>query len=931
MKQFQILVLLALLTNAAWGQSFDTPQAYYEDASQLHAAGDDDAAAIQLRNALQLYNDHVPSLVLLGTIQLEQRVAGEAMQMLEEALLLGADPNIVLFPLSQAYLQLGEYSRLLTQIPLDAAPDAQLTKLLAAHAQAKISLGKLADAETLIERGLERDSALLDLKLAQFTLLLRQGRFEESNALSQALVAQFPDDGRAWNAAGSIADLTGDKPRAIELYEKSLETEPFNADARIALISDYLDSGSKTDARRHIQWMREEIPSDPRAAYFEALLASMDGDQTAESAALSDAAEIFDALAEERLATDPQVQMIGALTYFGLGAFEKARDLVSRYIANHPEDASAGRLLASTLVALGEAEEAVQVLQPYHRRSPQDWDTTLVLATAMDKAGRSLDAARLLERIPGIGSGTHPADKSYAQILSNAGDTRRGAALLERVFSTAEQTSENRLQLATAYLLDKQWAPALEILEELTTAYPEDPQYQNLIGVAYKGAGRTAEAALAFSEITQSHPEFIAGWSNLASLRRDEGDLETARSLLEKANQVDPDEPRVYFELAQLSLRENNLADALRNAERAVLAQPGNYAFTELEVELHFMLGDSGSALDAALRAATREGAPPVMQRLLSVTQARSGDTEQALITLKRASRSANFSASELTAIAELQMRYDDYASAAASIDSALKGDAEYLPARRARVQVEIGLGNAATALTLAQGLVDAEADDAINQLQLAEARMFAGRAAEALLAFERAESLGAGDLAIIGQIDALQALGRQDAAITRLAAYVKNGGNHPELRGRYADSLMAAGEWLAARKVLEDLHKDYATPATILNNLANVLFELDDAGAIPTAKKALALDKGNAAINDTLGWLLLQSGDPQAALGYLREATTRASRNPELRYHLAEGLAALGRRAEALQEVETSLSLSESFSARAAAVALRERLIGSE
>lgn len=922
-----VFAMATLLAMPSFGQSFDTPQAYFEDASKLRAQGKEEAAILQLRNALQLYGDHMPSLVLMGQLQLARRESAEAVQMLEEALLLGADPNIALPPLATAYLQRGEYSRLLARIPLQDVPDAQLALLLSLHAQAKISLGRLADAEVLIQRGYELDQDLLDLKLAEFTLSLRKGLFDSSRAIADALITNAPGDSRAWNAAASVADLFGDRSQAIAWYEKSIELEPYNADARVALCAVYIDLGQLEAAEVHISWMREEVPSDPRAAYFEALLAAMSMDREAETSALTAAAEIFDALSEERLATDPQVQMIGGLTYFGLGAFEKARDLVSRYVEANPEDAGAVRLLASTLLALGEANDAVQMLQPYNRRAPDDSETTILLASALNAAGRPLDAARILERIPGIGTGNHLADTTYAFVLSNSGATSEGATLLKRIMASNETTTQRQLVLASAYLRDAQWDSALELLMQLSAADPKNALYLNLIGVTCTGLGDLKEAERYFSTLTKEQPDFFPAWSNLAKLKRDAGALDAARKLLEKAQQVSPNEPRLSYEFARLSVAEGNWEDALRYAERAAIAQPGTYEFAKLEIELQLQKGSSGDALDAALRAATHENSLPVMQRLLAQTQARTGDLDQALITLKRAARNANFSALELNSIAQMQVQYGDFMNAASSIDSALKGDPLFSPARRTQAQIEIGLGNTESAIALAKSLIAEDTADPTNHLLLAEAQMANNAFRAAYESFEQAARLGANDIVLIGQVDALEAAGDEAGAFKLLTEYFEAGGTQPELRGRYADALIQNESWDTARRVLMGMHTDYPEATAILNNLAYVLHELRAPDALETARKALSLDTTSPSANDTLGWILLNNGRAEEALGYLREATNRASRDAEFRFHLASGLAALNRRTEALQELETAFGLGGDFRGRSGAVALREEL----
>ena len=84
-----------------------------------------------------------------------------------------------------------------------------------------------------------------------------------------------------------------------------------------------------------------------------------------------------------------------------------------------------------------------------------------------------------------------------------------------------------------------------------------------------------------------------------------------------------------------------------------------------------------------------------------------------------------------------------------------------------------------------------------------------------------------------------------------------------------------------------------------------------------------MSIAAGDANANDTLGWILVGTGQPGEALGYLREASTREWNDPEIRYHLAACLAELGRSEEALREVRAALENTQDFAGQEAATAL--------
>ncbi|MGH7341706.1 MAG: tetratricopeptide repeat protein, partial [Candidatus Rokuibacteriota bacterium] len=82
-------------------------------------------------------------------------------------------------------------------------------------------------------------------------------------------------------------------------------------------------------------------------------------------------------------------------------------------------------------------------------------------------------------------------------------------------------------------------------------------------------------------------------------------------------------------------------------------------------------------------------------------------------------------------------------------------------------------------------------------------------------------------------------------------------------------------------------------------------LFELKDPGALDHAEKAYRLAPDNAAVADTLGWILVERGDTKRGLELLGKATAAAPNALEIRLHYAKALARAGDKAGARRELE--------------------------
>jgi tetratricopeptide (TPR) repeat protein len=123
-------------------------------------------------------------------------------------------------------------------------------------------------------------------------------------------------------------------------------------------------------------------------------------------------------------------------------------------------------------------------------------------------------------------------------------------------------------------------------------------------------------------------------------------------------------------------------------------------------------------------------------------------------------------------------------------------------------------------------------------------------------------------------------------------------------------------------------LVEDHPADPTALNNLA-CLYQREGElrKARELAERAFKISPGDAHIGDTLGWILLDQGEADAALTYLNAANLRAPQDLNIQYHLAVALYRVGRAADARILLESLLGSFGSFANRAEAEKLMQEL----
>jgi uncharacterized protein (TIGR03790 family) len=113
------------------------------------------------------------------------------------------------------------------------------------------------------------------------------------------------------------------------------------------------------------------------------------------------------------------------------------------------------------------------------------------------------------------------------------------------------------------------------------------------------------------------------------------------------------------------------------------------------------------------------------------------------------------------------------------------------------------------------------------------------------------------------------------------------------------------------------------------LNNLAFALAARlgKPAEAMSFAERAYELSRGTGIVSDTYGWVLHLAGDDQQALRYVQDAVSSLPSLPEIRWHHAAVLAALGHHDSAAKELAKAFELDPTLKTRTDIQALQKKL----
>ncbi len=924
---FLIAASAALPT--AWAAADPKASRYYEDALTRYEKRDMPGAIIQLKNALQIDKNMLPVQVLLGKALLANGEMAAAEVALAEALRLGVSRAEVVVPLANAYIGQGKQRQLLEQPQFSPAglPTNEAMQLTLVRASAMADLGDVRGALAGIESARAMDPKWPDTWLAEVSIRIRARQFAPAQAAVDKALALAPRSPEAWYQKGAVAHVQGNLKDAMAGYDQALSINPNHIEARVARIGLRIDAGQPQEAAADAAELRRAAPREPRGAYLQALLAEREGKKEAVNKLLAEVTNLIDPVPIDFIRYRPQLLMLNGMAHFGLGQRDKAKAYLETFQKVHGNSA-VSKLLAQLYLDEPDVARAVSVLEGYVAAQPADSQAMTLLASAYMAQGRHNRATNLMQEA--LKNSDDPAFRT-ALGLSLIGGKQAGQALpqLEQAWRKDPGQLRAGMALVTLYLRGGQADKAVGVADSLVKRQPNNPSFHNLLGMARGDANQLDAARASFEQALKLDAGLVSAQLNLARLDIRTRAFDSAQARLAAVLKADEKNADAIFEMAVLAQQRGQREEVLRWLEKANDAEGPRSTRAGLAlVDFHLRQSQPVAALDAAKRLAAKSP-PEDVSVLLAASRAllANGDQAGARSSLTNAARFAEFDAASQLQVATLQITANDLSGAAYSLNKALSGRPDFLPAMALMSEVELRQGDAAKAEKRAREIIDKHPKLAIGYSLLGDAATSRRQVSAAIDHYRRAHQVEPSTDTLLRLLRAQLAAGEAKNALPLAEQWVHG---HPQdivVRRTLAEAYASQGLLKQAKATYEALLKSLPNDAPAMNNLATVLTRLGDPGAVAMAEKALAAAPSQPEVIDTLGWALFQAGQTDRALQLLRDARLRDPANPEIRFHLASVLNKAGRTAEAREELEAAVKAGRSFDSFAQADKLLNEL----
>jgi len=919
--QVRYLALLAavMLAVAGCGKT-ESSQKLYQEAQQYHAKGDDKAAIIQLKNALQKNSDNAEARYLLGVIYNDTHDPKSAEKELRHARRLGYKPGDVQLAVGRSLMAQGEFQRALDEVqPMpDAAKDVQ-AGILSLRGNAQLALQQPGDARKSFEAALQVQPGFADALLGQARLAAGKGDAAEAMRLVELALDGTPGNTEAGLLKGDLLRAQAKTAEAIAAYRQVLKIDPNNTGAHLSLASMDVASGDFAAARMEIQALQKTSPNNPLARYLQAMVDFREGKYPQARDALQEVLKI----APDHM---PSVLLSGAVA-FALGSYEQAEADLTKFLKRFPGNSYARKLLASTQLKTGRSQNALETLNPLQSDDHPDPQVLALTGEAYAQSKDFAAATGYFEKAAALAPKNAALRTQVGLSHLAGGDSQRAVADLQSAAELDPKQSRADTLLVIAHLSRKEYDKALQAIADLEKKQPNSPDTLNLKAAAYLGKQDMANARKSLEQALALKPDYYPAAANLAQMDMRDKKPDAARKRFEGILKSAPGNVEAMLALAELAGRAGQEKEYLEWLQKAAKTSPSALRPRLLIARYYLNKKDPQNALAMAREAQSANLNNPDALDMLGTAQLAAGEKDNALVSFKQLTQLAPKAAAPYLRLAQAQAAAKDNAAALASANKALELQPDFADAEIFLFSLQLQTEHAAEALNIARKIQKQSPKVPLGYAMEGDALMQQKQFKDAAKAYETAFGNGKSGTLAIKLHAAYSQAGDAKTAEAKLAQYVKNNPQDMVPRLYLANAYLKSEQYKPAIQQYEAVLKQDAANVLVLNNLAWLYQQENSPRAVEYAEQAYKVQPNSAPIMDTLGWILVGQGKTARGLDLLQQATSKAPDAPEIRYHLAAALAKSGDGAKARQELQRLLDAGIAFPQEKEAQALLKQL----
>lgn len=912
-----VALAVALLLGAC---SDSDPQQMLDSARAYLDKGDNAAATIQLKNALQENPDLAEARFLLGKALWQNGDPVGAETELQKARDLGLASDELTTLLVRTRVAQGQYRQV-----TDAFDQVQLgTPEANAELRTLMAIAwRQQNRQDAFEASLQ---AALAAKPDHAPALVEQARFKASQRDFDGALAVLDGVLTGTGQAAEAMKLKGDlllygkrNPEgALEAYRAATAAAPRYVDALAGVVRVLLSEGQLDKAAAELEPLKKIAPNHPQALYLQAQLAFQKNDFPAARA-----------VAQDLLKQAPDSGMaleLAAATEYQLNAWAQAETFATRALKASSDLKVARRVLVMTYLRSGQVDKALSAL-PADLANSEDPSLLAVAGQVHMVKGDTAQAQQLFARASRLDPDDPAKRTSLAVTQLMSGQTEVALDSLRNI-AAADDGVLADMALVNAHVQKGELDKALAAIDALQKKRATDPMPAHLRGRVLLMRNDRAGARTAFERAQTIDADYFTATAALATLDMAEGKADDARKRFDAVVQRNPRHAQALLALAELDAATGAGKDAVANRIRkAIEAAPTDKTAHVRLVDHYLRQNDTKAALQAAHAAVGAVPEAPEVLDALGRAQTANGDINQALSSFNKLVGLMPRSPLPYLRQASTHVANKDPSAAAQSLRKALEQQPDLLVAQRSLVDLAIQGNRPADALAVARTVQEQRPKEAAGFLMEGDIHASAKNWDSAAGAYRSGLKVASAPELAIKLHTVLTAQGKVADAERFEAEWLKERANDAAFLLYLGDRAIAANKLSVAARHYERVVQANPNNALALNNLAWVAGRLGRADAVALAERANAAVPNQPAYMDTLAVLLSERNDVQRALGIQKKVVELDPNAAVFKLNLARIQLKAGDKAGAKTVLAELAAMGDKFGAQAEVRKLQEGL----
>ncbi len=910
---FTTILIISLLSPVTiWAESVAD---YLEKSQQAQQQGEFKTALIELKNAAKEYPDDIQIRIALADLYIKTGQGPQAEIELSKAEFSGAEKSDIQMLKIKSQLIQGKFSEVTSQINQILAVDTRdIARIRALQGQAYLNQNDTGKARSYFLRASRLAPDELEVKIGLARLYSLDGKNAEAAELIEQLLKQHPYNVDVLLLAGNLYRIEKKYKKAIETFQAATKIQPGNTAVWLGIVTSMIGDKQYQEADKTIKKILSVDAEHEAANHLQAIIAYQLKDYTKAQQAIK--------VIEKNNRNHKGILLVSGSVFFQLGKYDIAEQKLSEFLEFQPEDDIARKMLAAIYLKRKQGSQAVKVLEPLEKN--KDVEVYSLLSSAYKLMGNTKKSQQYIEKALSVAPDNAALLKQerLSQISSGKVDELKlsddnfdnfdGIGLINVLSSLKKGDADTAIQLLTGYQAKNPTNPAIESL--FAQAYLLKKDYQ--------------QARSHYQNAARLNPDDMQPRISLARLSLKEGNIKIARREYQRILTKDPSNEMAMIDLSKLSMDNDKPKDMLTWLNKARRANKSSITPRILLNRYYLANNQLTEALKMTLELVEIQPENSSILKLHADNLLKQKNLSEAIRVYKKIISLNPDDPLPYYWLASAQYLWQDYNNARNNFIKLLKLKPDYTVARSAVIKIDLRNKKYNEALKQADELVKAAPDSALGYETRGDVYMLLRQPKKAIASYQKGLAIQEKNHLLVNKIARAYALtGDITKATETFENWLKKHPENVRIHLTLAVLYQQTGQVDKAREHYEKVIKLAPDNISAINNLALIYAAQGNPKSFEYAEIAYSLAPENPGVLDTLGWLLLENGEPERALKLLKQAIQLKPSDFDIRYHYAAALHKNGQKKEAANQLNMIVPVPGKFNARQDAVKLLKSL----